>query len=243
PGTVFKPLKDNKILYHGQPIALVVAETVEAARYAAAKIKVVYKEESFETDLMENLRRSRKAKKGLASLLKPPPPKPTGDFEQAYTKSSAKVDCTFRHGTEHHNPMELYASTVIYQGKGKLKIYDKTQGTINSQLNVANVFGLKMKNVQVILPFVGGAFGSGLRPQHQLFMAVMAALELKRNVRVSLDRKQMYMIGHRPPTVQFSRFGADKQGKVNAIYHKAIAETSRFEDYVEIVVNWANMLY
>lgn len=243
PGTVFKPLKDNKILYYGQPIALVVAETFEAARYAAAKIKVLYKEESFETDLVDNLNRSRKAKKGLASLLKPPPPKPTGDFERAYAESSAKVECIFRHGTEHHNPMELYASTVIYQGKGKLKIYDKTQGTINSQLYVANVFGLKMKNVQVISPFVGGAFGSGLRPQHQLFMAVMAALDLKRNVRVSLERKQMYMIGHRPPTIQFSRFGADKQGKVNAIYHKAVAETSRFEDYVEIVVNWANMLY
>ncbi|MDR6131575.1 xanthine dehydrogenase family protein molybdopterin-binding subunit [Chryseobacterium sp. SORGH_AS_1175] len=71
----------------------------------------------------------------------------------------------------------------------------------------------------------------------------MAALDLKRNVRVTLDRKQMYMIGHRPPTLQHTRFGADKDGKVNAIYHKATGETSKFEDYVEIVVNWANMLY
>ncbi len=86
---------------------------------------------------------------------------------------------------------------------------------------VANVFGLKMKNVQVISPFVGGGFGSGLRPQQQLFMAVMASLALKRNVRVTLDRAQMYMIGHRPPTLQHTKFGADKEGKVNAIYHKA----------------------
>ncbi|MCQ4139387.1 xanthine dehydrogenase family protein molybdopterin-binding subunit [Chryseobacterium sp. EO14] len=244
PGTVFKPLKDNIIRYNGQPIALVVAEKFEMARYAAAKIKVVYEEEeNFETDLKKNLEKARDPKKGLASLLKPPPPKPTGNFEKEYENSLVKTDSYFSHGTEHHNPMEMYASTVIYEGKDKLTIYDKTQGTINSQMYVANVFGLKMKNVQVISPFVGGGFGSGLRPQQQLFMAVMASLALKRNVRVTLDRAQMYMIGHRPPTLQHTKFGADKEGKVNAIYHKAIGETSRFEDYVEIVVNWANMLY
>ncbi|KFC18094.1 xanthine dehydrogenase family protein molybdopterin-binding subunit [Epilithonimonas lactis] len=243
PGTVFKPMKDNEIKYNGQPIALVVAETFEMARYAAKKINIVYEEETFETDLKSNLDQSRDPKKGLASMLKPPPPKPTGDFEKEYENSFVKIDSEFSHGTEHHNPMEMYASTVIYEGKDKLKIYDKTQGTINSQMYVANVFGLKMKNVQVIAPFVGGGFGSGLRPQHQLFMAVMASLALKRNVRVTLDRAQMYMIGHRPPTLQHTKFGADKNGKVNAIYHKATGETSRFEDYVEIVVNWANMLY
>ncbi len=243
PGTVFKPLKDNEIKYNGQPIALVVADTFEKARYAATKIKIVYDEENFETDLKTNLDKARDPKKGLASLLKPPPPKPTGDFEKEYEKSFVKIDNHFSHGTEHHNPMEMYASTVIYEGKDKLTIYDKTQGTINSQMYVANVFGLKMKNVQVISPFVGGGFGSGLRPQQQLFMAVMASLALKRNVRVTLDRAQMYIIGHRPPTLQHTKFGADKDGKVNAIYHKATGETSRFEDYVEIVVNWANMLY
>lgn len=243
PGTVFKPLKDNEIKYNGQPIALVVAETFEMARFAATKLKIVYQEEEFETDLKTNLDKARDPKKGLASMLKPPPPKPTGDFEKEYDDSFVKVDSHFSHGTEHHNPMEMYASTVIYEGKDKLKIYDKTQGTINSQMYVANVFGLKMKNVQVISPFVGGGFGSGLRPQHQLFMAVMASLALKRNVRVTLDRAQMYMIGHRPPTLQHTRFGADENGKVNAIYHKATGETSMFEDYVEIVVNWANMLY
>ncbi|KUJ50036.1 xanthine dehydrogenase family protein molybdopterin-binding subunit [Chryseobacterium sp. JAH] len=243
PGTVFKPLKDNDIKYNGQPIALVVADTFELARYAATKLDIVYEQEDFETDLKTNLEKSRDPKKGLASMLKPPPPKPTGDFNKEYENSFIKTDSHFSHGTEHHNPMEMYASTVIYEGKDKLKIFDKTQGTINSQMYVANVFGLKMKNVQVIAPFVGGGFGSGLRPQHQLFMAVMASLALKRNVRVTLDRAQMYMIGHRPPTLQQTKFGADKDGKVNAIYHKATGETSRFEDYVEIVVNWANMLY
>lgn len=243
PGTVFKPLKDNEIKYNGQPIALVVAETFEMARYAATKIKIAYKEEEFETDLLSNIDKARDPKKGLASMLKPPPPKPNGNFEEAYQNSFVHSSGEFKHGTENHNPMEMFATTVIYEGKEKLKIYDKTQGTINSQMYVANVFGLKMKNVEVIAPFVGGGFGSGLRPQYQLFMAVMASLKLKRNVRVTLDRKQMYTFGHRPPTIQFTKFGAEKDGKVNAIYHKAIGETSQFEDYVEVVVNWANMIY
>ncbi|RRQ45736.1 xanthine dehydrogenase family protein molybdopterin-binding subunit [Chryseobacterium sp. SC28] len=243
PGTVFKPLKDNNVKFNGQPIALVVAETFEMARLGAQKLKVIYEEEKFSTDLRENVDKARTAKKGFATMLKPPPPKPAGDFEKAYENSFIKTDLQFAHSTEHHNPMELCASTVIYEGKDKLTIYDKTQGTINSQLYVANVFGLKMKNVQVISPFVGGAFGAGLRPLHQLFMAVMASLTLKRNVRVTLDRSQMYIIGHRPPTLQHLKFGADSAGKINAIYHKALAETSRFEDYVENVVNWANMLY
>ena len=243
PGTVFKPLKDNEIKYNGQPIALVVAETFEMARYAATKIKLAYIEEEFETDLKTNTDKARKPKKGLASMLKPPPPKPTGNFEEAWKNSFVQSSGEFKHGTENHNPIEMFATTVVYEGKNKLKIYDKTQGTINSQMYVANVFGLKMKNVQVIAPFVGGAFGSGLRPQYQLFMAVMASLQLKRNVRVTLDRYQMFTFGHRPPTLQYTKFGADENGKVNAIYHKAIGETSQFEDYIETVVNWANMLY
>ena len=243
PGTVFKPLKDNQIKYNGQPIALVVAETFEMARYAATKVKLLYIEEEFETDMEANIEKARKPKKGLASMLKPPPPKPKGNFDEAYHNSFAQVSGEFRHGTEHHNPMEMFATTVLYEGKDKLKIYDKTQGTINSQMYVANVFGLKMKNVQVIAPYVGGAFGSGLRPQYQLFMAVMASLHLKRNVRVTLDRAQMFTFGHRPPTLQITKFGADENGKVNALYHNAIGETSQFEDYVETVVNWSNMIY
>ena len=243
PGTVFRPLKNNEIKYNGQPIALVVAETFEMARYAATKVKLAYTEEEFETDMEANIAKARKPQMGMASMLKPPPPKPKGDFEGAYKNSFAQVEGEFRHGTEHHNPMEMFATTVLYEGKDKLKIYDKTQGTINSQMYVANVFGLKMKNVQVIAPYVGGGFGSGLRPQYQLFMAVMASLQLKRNVRVTLDRAQMYTFGHRPPTLQYTKFAADENGKVTALYHKAIGETSQFEDYVETVVNWANMIY
>ncbi|TRW27208.1 xanthine dehydrogenase family protein molybdopterin-binding subunit [Flavobacterium zepuense] len=243
PGTVFKPLHDNKIKFNGQPIALVVAQDFETARYAATLIKFEYEEEAFITGLVTNLDKAHEPKKGLATMLKPPPPPPVGDFEKAYSCAPVKVAAQYTHATEHHNPLEMYASTVVYEGKGKLTIYDKTQGTINSQLFVANVFGLHYKDVRVLSPFVGGGFGSGLRPQYQLFMAVMASLELKHNVRVTLDRSQMFTFGHRPQTVQNLRFAADAEGNVTAMNHSGIGETSSYEDYAEILTSWSHMLY
>ncbi len=244
PGTVFKPLHEAEIKYNGQPIALVVAETFELARYAASVITVDYEEDtSFKVNLADNLSEARAPKMGVATTLKPPPPRPKGDFEKAFHASSAQVSAEYFHGTEHHNPLELFTSTTIYEGDGKLTIYDKTQGTVNSQLYVGNVFKLHFKDVRVIAPYVGGGFGSGLRPQYQLFLSVMAALALKRSVRVTLDRQQMFTFGHRPPTIQRTNFGADASGKVNALNHVAFGETSQFEDYTEVVVNWANMLY
>lgn len=139
--------------------------------------------------------------------------------------------------------MEPHATTVVWQDDGKLVVYDKTQGVQNSQNYITGVFGLKKDDVRVISPFVGGAFGSGLRPQYQLFLAVMAAMELKRSVRVVLTRDQMFTFTHRPDTIQTLGIGADKDGKLQAIRHDAVAETSTFEDYQEVVVNWSGLLY
>jgi xanthine dehydrogenase YagR molybdenum-binding subunit len=243
PGTPFKPLDDADIKYNGQPIALIVAETFEIARQAAGMLKVDYEEEPFLTNLKENLDKGRAPHTGLATFLKPLPPKDRGDFDKAYEKADAKASGFFIHGTEHHNPLELFTTTTLFEGDGKLTIYDKTQGTVNCQQYVANVFGLHFKDVRVVSPYVGGGFGSGLRPQYQLFLSVMAALELKRHVRVTLERSQMFTFGHRPPTVQTTKFGAEANGKVTALFHEAIAETSQYEDYTEVVVNWAPMLY
>ncbi|RAJ94473.1 xanthine dehydrogenase YagR molybdenum-binding subunit [Larkinella arboricola] len=243
PGSPFRPLRDEKVVYNGQPIALVVAETFEIARYAASLVKVEYEQEDHDTALEHNLHRGRGPKSGVASLLKSPPPKPRGDFEKAFQAAPFKTTGQHIHSVEHHNPIEMFASTVVYEKNGKLTIYDKTQGAPNSQMYVAQVFNLPFKDVRVISPYVGGAFGSGLRPQYQLFLAVLAALELKRSVRVSLTRQQMFTFGHRPATVQNLSLGATADGTLDAIRHDAIAETSRFEDYFEIVVNWSGMLY
>jgi xanthine dehydrogenase YagR molybdenum-binding subunit len=139
--------------------------------------------------------------------------------------------------------MEMHATTVLRAADGHLTIYDKTQGSQNCRWLVSRVFGLSKNQVTVKNPYVGGAFGSGLRPQYNLQLAVMASLHLKRSVRVVLTRQQMFSFGHRPETWQRVKLAASHDGTLQAVVHEAVAETSRLEDYVEVVVNWSGQLY
>lgn len=240
-GSPFRPLYDDKIAYSGQPVALVVAETFEAARYAARLVEVDYEVEPHATSLIENRERSYTPSRMKAGFT--PPPKPKGHADEVWEKAAVKIEGEYYSGVEHHNPMEMFASTVIRDDDGHLTIYDKTQSSQNSRWYVSHVFGLGKDKVTVRNPYVGGAFGSGLRPQYQLPLAVMAALKLERSVRVVLTRQQMFTFGHRPETLQRVRLAADSDGTLTSIIHEAVAETSRMEDYVEVVVNWSGELY
>jgi xanthine dehydrogenase YagR molybdenum-binding subunit len=239
-GEHFRPLRNEEILFSGQPIALVVAENFEAARRAAALVKVEYEVAPHQTSLrggVDEIFRPKKSKPGYEK-----PPSPRGNSAKAYEAAPFKAKAKRKDAVEHHNPMEMHASTVIYDA-GKLLIYDKTQGVANSQTYVCKVFGLNADDVTVRAPYVGGAFGSALRPQYQLFLATAAALELKRSVRVVLTRQQMFTFGHRPGALHEIRVAADKDGRLMAVEHRAATETSRFENYTDIVVNWSGNMY
>ncbi|AKT44105.1 xanthine dehydrogenase family protein molybdopterin-binding subunit [Chondromyces crocatus] len=240
-GSPFRPLYDDRIVYSGQPIALVVASTPEIARYAASLLRVTYQREVHEVDLRAALPEAFTPKAEREGY--EPPPRPRGHADEALAAAEVSVDAAYSSPFEHHNPMEPHASTVVYAPDGSLTIYDKTQGVLNCQAYVTKVFGMAKEQVRVLSPFVGGAFGSGLRPQYQLFLAVMAARALKRSVRVVLTRQQMFTFGHRPQTLQRVSLGASKDGRLQAVIHEAIGETSRFERYAEAVVNWSGMLY
>lgn len=240
-GSPFRPLADEKIIYSGQPIALVIASDRNTARYAASLIEVDYGVEPHVTNLeaqRENAFQPGRAKQGYE-----PPPKPKGDPESAWAAAPYRIEAHYSTPIQHHNPMEPHASTVIRSHDGHLTIYDKTQGVINCQTYVCKVFNLKKDQVRILSPFVGGAFGSGLRPQYQLFLAVMAALDLKSSVRVALTRQQMFSFGHRPRSLQKIQMAAAEDGQLQAIMHDAISETSQFEDYVEQIVGWSGMTY
>jgi xanthine dehydrogenase YagR molybdenum-binding subunit len=240
-GKPFRPLYDDKVLYSGQPVALVLAETFEAAREAAGHVQVHYETEAHDTNLLAAMQRARPPKKMKAGFSAPPKDKGTPD--EAFAEAPFKITADFYHGVEHHNPMELFASTVIRGDDGHLTIYDKTQGSQNSRWYVSHVYGLPKRKVTVRNPFVGGAFGAGLRPQYQLALAVMGSLALERSVRVVMTRQQMFTFGHRAETVQRVKLAADADGTLRSIWHEAVAETSRMEDYVEVVVNWSGQLY
>jgi len=239
-GSPFRPLFSDRVFWSGQPVALVLAETFEAARHAASLVRVTYDIEEHDTNLLSSLHKAYKPRPMKAGFT---PPSSRGDADKAFDAAPVKIESEYYNAVEHHNPMEMFASTVVYGENGHLTIYDKTQSSQNSRWYVSHVFGLSKHKVTVRNPYVGGAFGSGLRPQYQLPLAVMGALKLKRSVRVVLTRQQMFSFGHRPETWHKVKLAADRDGKLQAVWHEAIQETSRLEDYVEVVVNWSGQLY
>ena len=228
-GSPFRPLYDDRIYFSGQPVALVVAEDAEIAHFAASLVRVEYDEEASVTDVY----RQRDAAIALQTPANPAdnpfaPPGPRGTAEQAFAAAEVRHHGEYYVPIEHHNPMELYASTVIFEGGGKLTIYDKTQGVQNVQHYVCSVLGLGPDDVRVMSPFVGGAFGSGLRPQYQVVLAALAARALERSVRLVLTRQQMYGLGYRPAMIQQIELGANSGGTLDAITHEAITVTSQY---------------
>jgi xanthine dehydrogenase YagR molybdenum-binding subunit len=233
-GSPFRPLYDDRILFSGQPIALVLAEEWEIARYAASFVQVEYEKQAFVTDL-------RKQRDHAFVVEKPD--KPRGDAQTAYAAADVRHEGEYFIPTEHHNPMELFASTVMWDGGGKLTVYDKTQGVQNVQRYLCSIFNKEADDLRVISPFVGGAFGAGLRPQYQVVLAVLGALALQRSVRLVLTRQQMYGLGYRPATIERLALGANAGGTLDAITHEAIAVTSQFEDFSRNDTGWAAQLY
>jgi xanthine dehydrogenase YagR molybdenum-binding subunit len=247
PGSPFRPLRDDEIKYSAQPVALVVADNFELARYAASLVRIEYERAEHATNLDENRERAYRPKPRFGFLARligfPTMPKPRGNAQEAFAQAAVKIEAEYQVPVEHHNPMEPFATTVVRDEDGKLTVYDKTQGVQNVRDYLCKVFGFSKDEVRVVSPFVGGAFGSGLRPQYQVFLAVLAARELQRSVRVVLTRQQMFSFGHRPTTWQRVALGAAADGTLEAILHEAIAETSRLEDYSETVVDWSDLLY
>jgi xanthine dehydrogenase YagR molybdenum-binding subunit len=233
-GSPFRPLYDDKIVFSGQPVALVLAEEWEIARYAASLVRIEYDKEASVTDLYQQRDKSFVVKK---------PEKSRGNAAKAYAAAEVRHEAEYFIPTEHHNPMELYATTAVWDGGGKLTVYDKTQGVQNVQRYLCGVFDKKSGDVRVISPYVGGAFGSGLRPQYQVVLATLGALALKRSVRLVLTRQQMYGLGHRPASIERLALGANADGTLASITHEATAVTSQFEDFSRNDTGWADLLY
>ena len=243
-GSPFRPLYDDKIMFSGQPIALVVAEEPEIARFAASLVRVEYEEAAHVTDVYRQ-RGDAFALESPANLAENPfaPPKPRGTPEQAFAAAEVRHQGEYYVPIEHHNPMELYASTVIFEGNGKLTIYDKTQGVQNVQRYVCGVLEMGPDDVRVMSPFMGGGFGSGLRPQFQVVLAALAARALERSVRLVLTRQQMYVLGYRPAMIQQVGLGAKADGTLDAITQEAITVTSQYEDFYRQETGWSGLLY
>ncbi|NUZ05888.1 xanthine dehydrogenase family protein molybdopterin-binding subunit [Piscinibacter koreensis] len=240
PGSPFRPLYDDEIRFSGQPVALVVAESFEAARDAASLIRVEYAAAPHNTDLHVALGDRFTPKKTRSNFELP---KPRGDAKAAFDTAPLRHSASYEMPVHHHNPMEMHAATVRWDGPGKVTVWDKTQGPQNVQAYLAEVFGFAKDDVRVLNPYVGGAFGSGLRPQYHVFLATLAAKMLERSVRVVLTRQQMFTHVHRPAAIQTVSLATDAGARLQAIVNDATGTTSRYENYMEVICNWGLMAY
>jgi len=237
-GSPFRPLYDDQIHFSGQPVALVVAEEFEIARFAASLVRVEYEQEAHITDFEAQREHAKVSKQDGA-----PAPTTRGRPVEAFEQAAVRIEAEYRMPVEHHNPMETFAATAVWEGEDQITIFDKTQGPQNSRNYVADVLGMPRDKVRVLSPFVGGAFGAGLRPQYQLPLAALAARALKRSVRVNLTRQQMFTLGYRSANIQNLALGAGDDGSLASFRHEVVAMTSQFEDFERDFVNWSSRLY
>ena len=232
----FRALQSDRIYFNAQPVALVVAETFEQARYASRLVKVTYDPEKPSTDTEAVRDRARLPSKG-------PAPKTRGNPREALRNAAVKIEAEYRIPMEHHNPMEPHAAIAFWEGD-RLTVYDKSQEVYNDRKQLASSFGVPEENVTVLSPFVGGAFGSSLRPNYYPVLTAMAARELKRPVKVVYTRTQMFTgHGYRPYTIQRVALGADRSGKLAAIVHDVVHNTSTFEEFSDNTTNFPRRLY
>ncbi|MCX5328911.1 xanthine dehydrogenase family protein molybdopterin-binding subunit [Streptomyces sp. NBC_00140] len=230
PGRKVRVFQDDRVLFHGYPVAVVVATTLEAAQHGASLVKVGYDAERPSTDLAEG-----------------EPGEPAayarGDVEAGLRDADVRLDLTYQLARNHHNPMEPHATVARWDG-GRLTVWDKTQWVPGTQLELSTVFDVPLDNVRVINPFVGGGFGSGLRCWPHTVVAALAARETGRPVKLVLTRRQMYFgTGFRPSYDYRLSVGGDRNGRLVAADHRIDAETSSFETFTEAVMSPGQMLY
>jgi xanthine dehydrogenase YagR molybdenum-binding subunit len=238
PGSPFRPLYDDQVRFSGQPVALVVAEDPETARFAASLVRIDYDQRTHITDLEGNRARARAiSENGESHSHK------RGSAAKAFDRSPVRIEVEYRMPIEHHNPMEMFGATAIWESDDRITIYDKTQGPLNCRNYVANVFGMSEDAVRVLSPYVGGGFGSGLRPLYELPLAVLAARALRRSVQVTLTRQQMFTLGYRAGNIQSLSLGADTDGRLTSFRHQWLGMTSQFENFQRTYVTWSSQLY
>src|SRR5882724_7300793 len=239
-GSPFRPPYDGNVAFNGQPVAVVIADSSEVARDAASLVRVEFAPEAHTTDLERERGNAFSLANDTFALM---PSRPRGDAAKAFAAAAVRHEAEYFIPAEYHNPMELFGTTVIWHGDGKLTVYDKTQGVQNVQHYLCGVFGMKPEDVRVMSPFMGGGFGSGLRPQYQVVLAVLAARALERSVRIVLTRQQMYVLGYRPAMIQRIGLGAKAGGTLDAITHEAVTVTSKYEDFHRQETAWSGLLY
>ncbi|MEU4335878.1 xanthine dehydrogenase family protein molybdopterin-binding subunit [Micromonospora lupini] len=233
-------LQDPAVHYRGQFVAVVVATSLEAAREGARLVRIDYDTGPHSTVLTDD----------HPGLYKPEhvnPSYPTdtveGDFDAGYAAAPVRVDATYRTPAYHNNPMEPHATTARWHD-GRLLVHDSTQGAAPVQATLAELFELPRESVRVIAEHVGGGFGSKGYAKAAVVLAALAARHVDRPVKLALTRQQLFgPIGYRTPTIQRVRLAADADGRLTAVCHDAISQTSTIREFAEQTAVYTRSMY
>ncbi|TXR46359.1 xanthine dehydrogenase family protein molybdopterin-binding subunit [Phyllobacterium endophyticum] len=227
-------LQDDAVQFYGEPVAVIIADSIDNAERAAAAIQVTYESSRPTID---------HADPSIKRIAPEANDRSRGDPERAIADSPVKVDEHYEIARENHNPMEPHATIAAWNGD-RLTLWSKSQYLVNEQAEIAAVFGLPVENVEVICPFIGGAFGTSLRTWPHVTLAALAARHAGRPVKLVLTRKQMFFTtGHRPRSLQRIALGATAEGKLMGILHQGTGETSRYEQFTEALTTVTDYLY
>ena len=231
-------LTSPEIAYHGQPVALVVAETFEQARAAAYLVRVVYDRAPGNYTLAGNIDQAATPKPGNM-----PPDSAVGDFVTAFAAAPVKLDVTYTTPMQSHAMMEPHATLAMWEGD-KLTLHTANQMLNRGQPAVARTLKIPPSNVRLICPYLGGGFGAKLAVEADAILAAIAARELRRPVKVALTRPQVFAVTtHRSDTIQRIRFGTDQDGHILAIGHDVVSGNLRTEPGFEAAAAATRTLY
>ena len=236
-------LQDEEVLYNGQHVAIVVADTLERAQDAAAAVRLRYREGEAQTTMAGALDQAYVPKNFRNGQRKPDSTR--GDPVASFNAAPIRFEASYITPVEHHNPMEPHATIAAWDGD-HLTVWTATQGITGAQTTLAALFGIDKASVRVICPFVGGGFGSKGNTWPPATLAAMAARAVSRPVKLVLSRAQMYTSnGFRPMTVQKIAIGVETDGTLLSVRHDGISQMSmpKLGEFVEPVALATEMLY
>ena len=231
-------LQDERVRYANQPIAVVIAQTLEAATEGAGLLAPKYE--------------TLPARVGLDAGESFVPPAvgvggqavvEHGDVEAGLATAAKAIDATYETPPQYHNPMEPHAIVAAWDGD-TLSVDTPSQGLAMAQARIAGLFGIPPENIHIRSPFLGGGFGCKGFISGPQILGIMAARLVNRPVKLVLRREQMYgPVGHRAPTRQRLRVGADDAGLLTALEHRAKTWSSTFDDFFEPAADASHTLY
>ncbi|QFY13183.1 molybdopterin-dependent oxidoreductase [Nonomuraea phyllanthi] len=238
-GTSVNHLATDEVHWNGQPIAVVVAESQEAARHAASLVRVTYEEKPAVVDFAAEEPNAVPQKSNALQSARAD----KGDAEKALADAEVSVDLRFTTPQHSHNALEPHTTTAVWDGD-RLTVHEGTQSMAWTRRHLAQRFGVPERNIRMLSPFVGGGFGGKGQVWAGTLLAVLAARATGRPVRLALTRAGVYhAVGGRTPSTQRVALGADRDGRLTALIHTSVARTGRVGGHLEQITAASRHLY